>query len=63
MSTERARSELGWTPRHTAADALLDLLAGMRDGAGAQTPPLDPDAGGPLRAEEVATGVGAREKA
>jgi len=61
MSAARARSELGWTPRHTAADALLELLAGLRDGAGADTPTLDPAAGGPLRADEILTGVGARQ--
>ena len=58
MDTRRAREELGWTPRHTAADALLALLDGMRDGAGFDTPPLDPATGGPLRAREVFTGVG-----
>ena len=61
MSAERARTELGWTPRHSADDALLELLAGMRDRAGADTPRLDPAAGGPLRAREIASGVGARE--
>jgi UDP-glucose 4-epimerase len=60
MDTSRARRELGWTPRFTAGEALLDLLAGFRAGAGADTPPLDPDAGGPARAEEFATGIGAR---
>ena len=61
MSADRARTELGWTPRQSAADALLELLAGMRDRAGAETPRLDPAAGGPLRAGEIASGVGARE--
>ena len=61
MSADRARTELGWTPRHSAADALLELLAGMRDRAGADTPRLDPTAGGPLRSSEIASGVGARE--
>jgi len=60
MSTERARTELGWTARHSSGDALLDLLAGMREGAGVATPPLDPSAGGPLRSREIVTGVGAR---
>jgi UDP-glucose 4-epimerase len=62
MSAARARSELGWTPRHSAGDALLELLAGIRDRAGAGTPTLDPAAGGPLRAGEVLSGVGARER-
>jgi nucleoside-diphosphate-sugar epimerase len=58
MDSSRAREELGWAPRHSAADALLELLAGMRDRAGAGTPPLAPDAGGPLRLRELLTGVG-----
>ena len=60
MNTSRIRSELGWSPRHGADDALLELLAGMRDGSGADTPPLLPGAGGPLRVREVLTGVGHR---
>src|SRR5215211_697992 len=59
MDTGRARTELGWTPRHSAGDALLELLEGLREGGGAHTPPLDPGAGGPLRSREVLTGVGA----
>jgi UDP-glucose 4-epimerase len=62
MSAARARSELGWTPRHSARDALLELLAGIRDRAGAATPTLDPAAGGPLRSGEVLSGVGAGER-
>jgi nucleoside-diphosphate-sugar epimerase len=60
MDTARARRELGWAPRFSAGEALLDLLAGFRAGAGAQTPPLAPDAGGPARAKEFATGIGGR---
>ena len=40
MDIARARTELGWTPRHSAADALLELLEGLRDGADYPTPPL-----------------------
>ena len=57
----RAREELGWTPRHSATDALLDLLEGLRSGAGIATPPLSPDTGGPARAREFLTGVGKKE--
>jgi hypothetical protein len=39
-----------------------ELLEGIRDGAGASTPPLDPGASGPLRANEFATLAGTREK-
>lgn len=58
MDTTRARTELGWTPRRTAGEALLELLDGIRDRAGVPTPPLDPSTGGPLRVREVLTGVG-----
>jgi UDP-glucose 4-epimerase len=58
MDTRRAREELGWEPRHDAAAALRELLDGMRDRAGAETPPLAADAGGPLRVRELLSGVG-----
>jgi nucleoside-diphosphate-sugar epimerase len=61
MSTERARRELGWEPRITSLDALLELVDGIREGAGGPTPPLDPDTGGPARTGELLSGVGARE--
>jgi len=60
MDTTRARVELGWEPHRTSGDALLDLLHGIRDGSGGDTPPLDPGAGGPLRVREILTGVGGR---
>jgi nucleoside-diphosphate-sugar epimerase len=60
MDTTRAREELGWQPRRTADAALLELLDGLRDGAGMDTPPLAANAGGPLRVNELLTGVGAR---
>lgn len=44
MDTTRARTELGWTPRHAADAALLELLDGMRRGVGLPTPPLAPAA-------------------
>jgi UDP-glucose 4-epimerase len=61
MDTDRAREELGWQPSVSSLDALDDLLKGMRNAEGAPTPPLDPSAGGPLRAREIATGVGRRQ--
>jgi UDP-glucose 4-epimerase len=42
MDAARAHSELGWAPQWTATSALLDLLGGLRDGAGLATPPLLP---------------------
>jgi hypothetical protein len=60
MDVSRARAELGWEPRRTAAEALSELLEGLRDGAGYPTPPLEPGGAGPLRAREFLSGVGAR---
>lgn len=60
MSARRAKEELGWSPRHDAGAALLDLLQGLRDGDGIKTPPLRSDAGGRFRHREILTGVGAR---
>lgn len=62
MDTARARRELGWEPRKSSLDALAELLAGLRHGDGGTTPPLDKDAGGPLRAGEFATGIGSRNR-
>ena len=60
MDSGRIRRELGWAPRRSADAALLELMEGMRERAGAPTPPLEPGAGGRLRWREFATGVGAR---
>ncbi len=62
MDIERARTELGWKPLFTAEETLRELLDGLRDGAGMQTPPLDPASSGRLRAREFATGVGASDR-
>jgi nucleoside-diphosphate-sugar epimerase len=61
MDARRAREELGWTPQLGADEALLDLLAGLRDSAEAPTPPLAGEAGGTARTGEIATGVGERQ--
>jgi UDP-glucose 4-epimerase len=60
MDVTRARTELGWTPRYGADEALLELLDGMREGADYPTPPLERRAGGPMRVRELLTGVGKR---
>jgi UDP-glucose 4-epimerase len=60
MDVTRARDALGWQPRQSAADALRDLLAGLREGAGLDTPPLEPGGAGPLRAHELLSGIGSR---
>jgi UDP-glucose 4-epimerase len=59
MDTTRARTELGWTPRYSAVEALQAALDGMREGAGMATPPLQPDSVSG-RLHEVATGVAER---
>jgi nucleoside-diphosphate-sugar epimerase len=58
MDTTRARNELGWQPATSSAAALIELLDGLRDKAGIETPPLSPGTGGPLRVRELATGIG-----
>jgi nucleoside-diphosphate-sugar epimerase len=60
MSSMRARDELGWAPRKDATATLLELLGGLRAGAGLDSPPLDPASSGTARANEFRTGVGAR---
>ncbi len=60
MSSRRAREELGWEPRHSAIEALEELLAGIRRGAGKSTPPLEPTGPGG-RLDEIRTGVGGRQ--
>lgn len=62
MDTARARTSLGWQPRHGADDALRELARGMRERAGAPTPPLAAGAGGAFRLGEIATGIGKRER-
>ncbi|MDQ3877180.1 MAG: NAD-dependent epimerase/dehydratase family protein [Actinomycetota bacterium] len=60
MDVSRAQSELGWKPEFSATDALLDLIDGLREGSGLDTPPLDPATSGRFRVREFLTGVGAR---
>jgi nucleoside-diphosphate-sugar epimerase len=40
MDSSRARTELGWSPRHTATEVLEEFLHGLQHGAGADTAPL-----------------------
>jgi nucleoside-diphosphate-sugar epimerase len=42
MDVTRARTELGWEPRRSSVDAILELLAGLRGEEGMPTPPLEP---------------------
>jgi UDP-glucose 4-epimerase len=41
LDTRRAREELGWEPRVTSGEALLELMRGIRERASAPTPPLE----------------------
>lgn len=43
LDTGRARAELGWTPRYTGVAALGEMLQGLAEGTGMETPPLRPD--------------------
>jgi UDP-glucose 4-epimerase len=61
MDTTRANEELGWEPSVSSLDALEELLQGMRHADGGETPPLEPTAGGPMRAREIATGLGQKQ--
>jgi UDP-glucose 4-epimerase len=38
----------------------VELLEGMSEGSGLDTPPLEPGGAGPLRVRELLSGVGAR---
>ncbi|MCX9193305.1 epimerase [Carbonactinospora thermoautotrophica] len=49
MSTERARRELGWTPRHDAREALRELLDGLAHGTGAGSAVMRPRESVPTR--------------
>ena len=62
MDISRARAELGWTPAHSAGDALLELLDGMHRSDGIATPPLKPGGDGPLRLRELLPGIGGRAR-
>ncbi len=48
MSSARASAALGWTPAHSSTDALIEILEGIADRAGAATPPLHSPAGSEL---------------
>ena len=60
LDTSRARTELGWEPSVSSAEAIDELIDGFAAGAGGDTPPLSAHAGGRLRLGEVRSGVGAR---
>ena len=57
LDTTRARTELGWTPRYDAAQALLETLDAMSAGRGGGSPVLRPRARGPHRLLEIVRGL------
>lgn len=63
MNNEKAKQELGWAPKHTAAQALRELLEGLAEGRGHVSPPLRPRASGdkniPALHEPVSVGAAA----
>jgi UDP-glucose 4-epimerase len=61
LDVGRAAAELGWRPARSADEALLELVEGIRRGAGIETPPLSPRSGDPARSRELAAAVGGRE--
>ncbi|HEY0516132.1 MAG TPA: NAD-dependent epimerase/dehydratase family protein [Solirubrobacteraceae bacterium] len=63
MDTSRARTELGFSPRHSALDAMLELLDGIRRSDGTPTPPLAPRTSGPARVRELLSGIGGTDRA
>ena len=60
LDATRARTDLGWEPRRTATEALLELLEGLHDRVAVATPPLARGTSGPAHLRELATGVGRR---
>jgi nucleoside-diphosphate-sugar epimerase len=57
LDTTRIRNELGWEPQVSSADAMREVIAGMVNFSGGDTPTLTPDSARSRR-EEFATGVG-----
>jgi UDP-glucose 4-epimerase len=57
MDVRRARTELGWQPRHSSREAIEEFLTGLRQGAGMDTPPLASSVPGG-RIHELRTGAG-----
>ena len=60
LASERARSELGWSPSFDARGAIGEFLQGIGLGEDGATPPLAASTSGPGRSFEVATRVGQR---
>lgn len=55
MDSSRAKQLLGWQPRHSAAEALTELLEGMAEGRGADSVPMRPRDSRRAFREDIAT--------
>jgi UDP-glucose 4-epimerase len=60
ISSERIETELGWIARRSALETIEEVVDGLADGAGGETPPLAPDGGLRGRLAELGEGVGER---
>ncbi|WP_249125004.1 NAD-dependent epimerase/dehydratase family protein [Saccharopolyspora erythraea] len=60
MDISRAHSVLDWWPRRSSTEAVEEFVHGLRETAGAPTPPLQPRIPGG-RVAEIRTGVGQRQ--
>lgn len=57
LDTTRIRTELGWEPQVSSVEAMREVIAGMVDFAGGDTPTRTPDSTR-SRMKEFGTGVG-----
>ena len=57
MDTTRARTELGWSPVHSAGDALVETVDAIADGEGGTSGVLRPRASGPARVLEAVRAI------
>lgn len=60
LDISRAHRELGWSPQHSATEAIVEMLHGLHRGQGLATPPLQPRVPGG-RLAEIRSGVGQRQ--
>jgi UDP-glucose 4-epimerase len=60
VSSERIETELGWAARRSALETIEEVVDGLVDGAGGETPPPAPNGGLCGRLAELGEGVGER---
>lgn len=61
LDSSRARTELGWSPRHSSRETVDEFIEALRAGRDHDTRPLDAGTGGPFRVREFLSGVGKRQ--